>query len=77
MDVGLKLERTLESWEWVMHSQFTRVCLPQFSGLHLMDDPSGAPIKPDLKIFDVNGEGVLYSMHLTMHYCQREGIGGV
>jgi hypothetical protein len=42
-----------------------------------MDDPSGAPINPDLKIFDVNGKGVLYSMHLTMHYCQREGIGGV
>jgi hypothetical protein len=43
----------------------------------MMDDPSGSPIKPDLKIFAVNQEGVFYTMHLAMHYCRREGIGGV
>jgi hypothetical protein len=41
------------------------------------DDPSEAPIKPDLKVLDVNQKGVLYTIHLAMHYRGREGIGGV
>jgi hypothetical protein len=31
------------------------------------DDLSGAPIKRDLKILDVNQKGVLYTTHLAMH----------
>jgi len=38
------------------------------------DDPSEAPIKPDLKVLDVNQKEVLYTMHLAIHYCRREGI---
>lgn len=40
------------------------------------DDPSQAPIKPDLSVLDVNQTGLLYTAHLAMHYCRRNGLEG-
>jgi len=40
------------------------------------DDPAQAPIKPDFTVLDVDQTGVLYTAHLAMHYCRREGKEG-
>ena len=47
----------------------TLYCLPD----HLTD-PSLPPIKPDLRIMDVNLTGLTYTAKLAMHYFRRQKI---
>lgn len=37
-----------------------------------LDDPSGAPTKPDLNIVDVNLIGTMYSFKLAVHYFRQQ-----
>lgn len=35
-------------------------------------DPSGPPVKPDLRIIDVNMTGSLYTWKLAVHYFRKQ-----
>lgn len=37
-----------------------------------LDDPSGPPTQPDLKIFETNSRGTLYTFKLAVHYFRQQ-----
>jgi len=40
--------------------------------LYALDDPTGEPTKPDLRILDINLTGVLYTTKLALHYFRAQ-----
>ncbi|OAG38537.1 hypothetical protein AYO21_07197 [Fonsecaea monophora] len=39
-----------------------------------LDDPSGPPVKPNLRIVNINLIGVLYTVKLAMHYFRKSPV---